>query len=70
MRLPNDLDALTPNERLREIAGLLAAGVRRLRNGNALHADPRKPGEATAPPESTQNCLAAPGRTGLTVHPG
>lgn len=57
---------LTPDERLREVATILAAGVLRLRQRAALPTDDaqKKPSELSAAG------LEVPGETVLSVHTG
>ena len=57
---------LTPDQRRRELAGLLARGLRRLRDRAAL------PGEPTSaiPPEASFSTLEAVADKSLTVHAG
>lgn len=58
---------LAPDERFREIAAILAAGVRRLRDRAALHVDqsnPKNPSEASKTP------LEVSPETVLSVHDG
>jgi hypothetical protein len=67
---PFDNSDLTPQDRFREIAAVLATGVLRLRDRAALAAEP---GEHLAPknPEKTgDSCLELPGKTVLSVHTG
>lgn len=66
MRPHDDPAAMTPDERLRELASILAAGVLRLRSRAALPADP---GPENLP-ESGQDCLEVPAETVLSVHTG
>jgi len=65
MRPIDDPSILTPDERLSEVAGILAAGVLRLRAGAALPADDS--GQKN-PPESGPTCLEVPNETMLSVH--
>jgi len=67
--VPPEADDLapTPADRCHELAGLLAAGIRRLRTRAAptdAPGDETRPGK---PPESSQDCLELPGDTGLSV---
>jgi hypothetical protein len=67
MRPTNDPLLLTPHERLIEVAGILAAGVLRLRNRVEI------PGDATVPkfsPDPPETCLEVPEETVLSVHSG
>jgi hypothetical protein len=66
---PFDDSDLTPPDRFREIAALLAVGVLRLR----ARADAADPGQHSAPenPERTGNsCLELSEKTVLSVHTG
>jgi hypothetical protein len=70
MRPDADPAFLTTAERFRELAGILAVGILRLRDRAALAADP---GEHPAPenPEKTgDSCLELSGKTVLSVHGG
>jgi hypothetical protein len=58
--------ALTPDQRLREVAALLARGLLRLRDRRLLP-DPSTPEYL---PESVSNCLELSGETVLSVHTG
>lgn len=69
MRPHDDPAAMTADERLREVAAILAAGILRLRSRAALpdlgkHSGPKNP------PESGQDCLEVSGETVLSVHRG
>jgi hypothetical protein len=61
---PNDIASLSPEDRVRAVASLLAAGVRRLR--------PRvtdgRPSALENPPKSVADCLELSAGTRLTVH--
>ena len=61
---PDDSASLSPEDRLRAVATLLAAGVRRLR--------PRLSGVSFVapenPPKSVADCLKLSAETRLTVH--
>jgi len=61
-----DAARLTPDERLREVASILAIGVLRLRQRAALPTDdaPKKPAELPAAG------LEVPDETALSVHTG
>jgi hypothetical protein len=66
---PDERATLTPDDRLRAIARVLAIGVLRLRARAALPT----PAELPAPrilPENAANPLDVPGETRLSVHPG
>jgi|YelNatPaOPRAMG01_1025707.scaffolds.fasta_scaffold186467_2 hypothetical protein len=70
MRPDDDPAFLTAAERFRELAGILAAGILRLRDRAALAADP---GEHSAPKnseESGDSCLELSAKTVLSVHGG
>jgi hypothetical protein len=67
MMSQRDPATLAPDERFREIAGILAAGVRRLRDRAALHVDqpnPKKTSQASKTP------LEVAPETVLSVHDG
>jgi hypothetical protein len=69
MRPDIDPLVLTPDDRLREVAAVLACGLLR------LHARPSAPDPAGHPasknlPDSSPNCLELPGETVLSVHTG
>src|SRR5205085_1336459 len=57
MRLHDSPASLTPEERFRELAGLLATGLRRLRLRPSLPADPAEHPGPKNPPESPPNGL-------------
>ena len=62
---------MTPDERRHELAAILAAGVRRLRDRHVLYAaDGDAPPAESAPSESSQDCLELPAKTVLSVHAG
>jgi hypothetical protein len=60
---------LTPAERVREVARVLAAGILRLR-GRAMLDDTPQPSPSGNPPKSAQNCLEVAGKTRLSVQDG
>jgi hypothetical protein len=70
MRPELDPSDLTPHDRLREVARLLAAGVLRLRAhparaaGLTEHPGPEKPAK------TERDCLEVPGETVLSVQNG
>jgi hypothetical protein len=66
--MPNCADAalLSPDERLREVASILAAGVLRLRQRAALLADDAQ----TKSAKSSAAGLEVPDETVLSVHTG
>jgi hypothetical protein len=66
----DDSDILTGDERLREIAGLLAAGILRLRCRAALPPAPAATPDPENPPNSSLNCLEVPRESRLNVHTG
>jgi len=57
---------LTPDQRRRELAGLLARGLRRLRDRAALVTDPT----SAISPEASNSALEAVADKSLTVHAG
>ena len=70
MRPHADPAAMTADERLRELAGILAAGILRLRSRSALPADPgERPGPENSP-DSGQDSLEVAPKTVLSVHTG
>jgi hypothetical protein len=69
-RYIDEANTLTDDQRLREIARILAGGVLRLRARLAL---PPAPVQLPCPqilPESGPNCLEVPPETVLSVHTG
>jgi hypothetical protein len=62
-------EALTDDQRLREVARILAAGVLRLRAQAAGPAPTQLPGPQILP-ESGPNSLEVPPKTVLSVHTG
>jgi hypothetical protein len=70
MRPHDDPAAMTADERLREVAAILAAGIPRLRSRAALPADPTEHSGPENPPESGPACLEVPEKTVLSVHAG
>ena len=69
MPSPTDPSRLTPEERARRLAALLATGVLRLGNSLTTPAHPPPPAPEN-PPESGANPLAVPPRKSVTVTPG
>uniref|UniRef100_A0A7C4QME0 Uncharacterized protein n=1 Tax=Schlesneria paludicola TaxID=360056 RepID=A0A7C4QME0_9PLAN len=70
MRPETDPARMTADERLREVAAILAAGLLRLRARSAL---PTDPGQVPGPenlPETGPDCLEVPSETVLSVHTG
>jgi hypothetical protein len=70
MRPHDDPAAMTADERLREVAAILAAGLLRLRDRSAL---PAEPGQVPGPenlPETGPDGLEVPAETVLSVHTG
>jgi hypothetical protein len=61
---------LSPDERLREVAAILAAGVARLRLRAALPGSGGDGPGSEKPPESAPNCLEVSAETRLSVHSG
>ena len=57
---------LTPDQRRRELAAILARGLRRLRDRAALSSEPA----STIPPEASFSTLEAVSDKSLTVHAG
>jgi hypothetical protein len=70
MRPDADPAFMTPAERFRELAGILAAGILRLRDRAALAADPGEHPAPENPPETVHSCLELSGKTVLSVHGG
>jgi hypothetical protein len=66
----DDAGILTDDDRLREIAGLLAAGILRLRCRAALGAGPASGPGPRNPPDSSLNCLEVSRETRLSVQTG
>ena len=66
--MPNCADStrLSPDERFREVAAILAAGITRLRQSSALPSENTKKNRAESPPDS----LEVPGETRLSVRVG
>jgi hypothetical protein len=58
---------LTAEQRLSELAGILAAGILRLKTRAALPGDGARPGN---PPDSNPACLDVPAKTVLSVLAG
>jgi hypothetical protein len=67
---PLDPTSLTPDERLRELAALLARGLLRLHERRLLPGADGPTSPPEKPPESVSNCLELPGETRLSVHTG
>jgi hypothetical protein len=65
-----DPACMTPDERLREVAAILAAGILRLRARTALPADPDEHPGPENPRETGQDCLEVRPETVLSVHAG
>jgi hypothetical protein len=66
-----DRSALTTaNQRLEEVARILARGLLRLHTRAALAAAPDPHFTAENSPKSTQDCLEVPRATVLSGHPG
>ncbi|GIW90600.1 MAG: hypothetical protein KatS3mg109_1032 [Pirellulaceae bacterium] len=67
MRPETDPSHMAADERLHEVAGILAAGVLRLHSRVALPAHAQDSGPRK-PPEPGEDCLEVPGKTVLSVH--
>src|SRR5438552_15135892 len=67
MRPDPDAASLTPEQRFRELAGLLARALLRLPR-RIVSAKPAKDSDSEKPPESGPSSLAIPGETRLSVH--
>jgi hypothetical protein len=70
MRPHDDPAAMTADERLREVAAILAAGILRLRSRAALPADPGKHSGPKNHLKSGPDRLELPDETVLSVHTG
>ena len=70
MRPEQDPATLAPRERFEEVAAILAAGLRRLRDRVALPPTPDEQPGPRNPAESLQDCLEVPAKTVLSVHTG
>jgi hypothetical protein len=70
MRPDIDPARMTPDERLREIAAILAAGILRLRSRAALPADSGQHSGPENLPETGPDRLEVPGETVLSVQNG
>jgi hypothetical protein len=66
----DDPTALTPQQRCRALAALLARGLLRLHERRLFPATPAGPPGPENPPESVANCLELPAKTVLSVHTG
>ncbi len=66
--MPNCADStrLSPDERFREVAAILAAGVLRLRQSSALSSENTEKNRAESPPDG----LEVPTKTRLSVRVG
>jgi hypothetical protein len=65
----DDVSELSPEQRRRELAGILAAGVTRLHQLRRLNDKPATPHSETAR-KSASACLEVSGETVLSVHTG
>lgn len=65
-----DDSSLTPDERRAEVAGILAAGILRLRTQALPAADSAHRSDPKNPSESASSCLEVPAETVLSVHDG
>jgi hypothetical protein len=70
MRPHDDPARMTADERLREVAAILAAGLLRLRSRAALPIDPGQVPSPENPPETGQDRLEVRPETVLSVHAG
>ena len=70
MRPDDDPAFLTAAERFRELAGILAAGILRLRDRAALAADPSEHSAPENPEKTGNSCLELSEKTVLSVHTG
>jgi hypothetical protein len=66
MRPDLDPSLMTPDERRREVAAILAAGLRRLRDRSALTSEPA----SENPPDTAETPLEAVPENPLSVHVG
>ncbi len=67
---PHDLALVSPDERIRELARILALGVLRLRARAALPTDPAPHPAPENLPKSSTDYLAVGAETRLSVHVG
>jgi hypothetical protein len=70
MRPCADCLSLMPDERCREVARILAGGVRRLRSRAAIPADPIQYPDPEIPADSSRDCLELSAQPRLSVHSG
>jgi len=70
MRPDDDPAFLTAAERFRELAGILAAGILRLRDRAALVADPSEHSAPENPEKTGDSCLELSAKTVLSVQGG
>jgi len=70
MRPDTDPAFLTTAERYRELSGILAAGILRLRDRAALAAPPGEHSAPENPEKTSDSCLELSGKTVLSVHGG
>jgi hypothetical protein len=70
LRNDEDVSVHLDEQRLREVARILAAGILRLRARAALPPSSEHLPGLQIPPESGPNCLELPPETGLSVHTG
>jgi hypothetical protein len=70
MRPRADSLDLTPDERFREVARILAVGVRRLRNQPQVAVRPDLHLDSQNPADSSRDCLELPAHPRLSVHGG
>ena len=69
-RLDDDYAVFTAEQRSREVAAILAAGVLRLRSRAALPTVSRSDAGPENLPDSVPNCLEVSSQTVLSVHTG
>jgi len=70
MRSDADPAHMTPDERLREVASIFAAGLLRLRARTALSTDPGQNPNAENLSKTGQDSLELSAETSLSVHTG
>ena len=70
MRPCADSLSLTPHERCREVARILAAGVRRFLSRAVIDAETGPHPEAQISANPSPDCLELPSRSRLSVHGG
>jgi hypothetical protein len=70
MRPCADSLSLTPYERCREVARVLAAGLRRLHSLTVIAAETGQDPKAKIPANPSPDCLELPAQPRLSVHGG